>query len=107
MKSKVQPSADYWTEDVKMTSKVQPAADYGTVERKKNLETRLCYLWWAEKQREKWQNSFKNEEVLQSTALSIFTFGSDGAIPARALFKKAKQMATLPDQPNGIVNVFP
>ena len=30
MKSKVQPAADYWTDDVKMTSKVQPAADYWT-----------------------------------------------------------------------------
>ena len=26
MTSKVQPAADYWTDDVKMTSKVQPAA---------------------------------------------------------------------------------
>ena len=28
MTAKVQPAADYWTDDVKMTSKVQPAADY-------------------------------------------------------------------------------
>ena len=34
-----------------MTSKVQPAADYWTVDRE-NLGTRLCYIWWAEKQRE-------------------------------------------------------
>ena len=40
-----------------MTSKVQPAADYWTVDRE-NLGTRLCYFWWAEKQREKWRNSF-------------------------------------------------
>ena len=33
-----------------MTSKVQPATDYWTVDRE-NLGTRLCYIWWAEKQR--------------------------------------------------------
>ena len=55
-------SKNYWTIDVKMTSKVQPAADYWTVDRE-NLGTRLCYIWWAEKQRAKWQNSFKNEEI--------------------------------------------
>ena len=60
MTSKVEPSKNYWTIDVKMTSKVQPAADYWTVDRE-NLGTRLCYIWWAEKQRVKWRNSFKNE----------------------------------------------
>ena len=35
MMSKVQPAADYWTDDFKMTSKVQPAADYWTVDEKK------------------------------------------------------------------------
>ena len=29
---------------------VQPAADYWTADRE-NLGTRLCYIWWAEKQR--------------------------------------------------------
>ena len=58
--SKVEPSKNYWTIDVKMTSKMQPAADYWTVDRE-NLGTRLCYIWWAEKQRAKWRNSFKNE----------------------------------------------
>ena len=24
---------------------------------------RLCYIWWAEKQRAKWRNSFKNGEI--------------------------------------------
>ena len=33
-----------------ITSKVQPTADYWTVDRE-NLGTRLCYIWWAEKQR--------------------------------------------------------
>ena len=50
MTSKVQPAENYWTDDVKMTPKVQPAADYWTVGRE-NLGTRLCYFWWAEKQR--------------------------------------------------------
>ena len=50
MTSKVQPVENYWTDDIKMTSKVQPAADYWTVDRE-NLGTRLCYIWWAEKQR--------------------------------------------------------
>ena len=62
--SKVQPSADYWTDDVKMTSKVQPAADYWTINQK-NLGMRLCYLWWAEKQRAEWRNSFTNGEVFK------------------------------------------
>ena len=48
MTSKVQPAADYWTDDVKITSKVQPAANYWTVARKK-LGTRLWYFCWAEK----------------------------------------------------------
>ena len=62
MTSKVQLAENYWTNDVKMTSKVQPAADYWTIDRE-NLGTRLCYIWWAEKQRAKWRNSFKNEEI--------------------------------------------
>ena len=62
MTSKVQPVENYWINDVKMTSKVQPPADYWTVDRK-NLGTRLCYIWWEEKQRAKWRNSFKNEEI--------------------------------------------
>ena len=33
-----------------MTSKVQHAADYWTIDWE-NLGTRLCYFWWAEKQR--------------------------------------------------------
>ena len=45
-----------------MTSKVHPAADYWTVYRE-NLGKRLCYFWWAEKQRAKWRNSFKNWET--------------------------------------------
>ena len=59
MTSKVQPAENYWTDDVKMTSKVQ--SDYWTVDRE-NLETTFCY-WRAEKQRAKWRNSFKNEEI--------------------------------------------
>ena len=53
MTSKVQPGANYWTDDVKMTSKVQSAADHWTVDRKKKLVTSLCYIWWPEKQRAK------------------------------------------------------
>ena len=49
MTSKVEPSENYWTIDVKMTSKVQPTADYWTVDRE-NLGTRLCYIWWEEKE---------------------------------------------------------
>ena len=60
MTSKVEPSKNYWTIDVKIMSKVQPAADYWTVDRE-NLGTRLRYIWWAEKQRAKWRHSFKNE----------------------------------------------
>ena len=40
MTSKVEPSKNYWTIEVKMTSKVQPAADRWTVDRE-NLGTRL------------------------------------------------------------------
>ena len=35
MTSKVQPTENYWTHDVKMTSKVQPTVDYWTVDWKK------------------------------------------------------------------------
>ena len=49
-------AADYWTDDVKMTSKVQPVD-------RENLGTRLCYFWWAEKQKAKWRNSFKDGEI--------------------------------------------
>ena len=50
MTSKVESTENYWTNDVKMTSKVQPATGYWTVDQE-NLGTRLCYIWWAEKQR--------------------------------------------------------
>jgi len=43
MTSKVQPNADYWTIDVKMTWTVQPDADYWTIDQE-NLGTRLGYL---------------------------------------------------------------
>ena len=43
MMSKVQPTADYWTSDVKMMSKVQPTADYWTIDQE-NQGTTLCYL---------------------------------------------------------------
>ena len=56
-----------------MTSKVQAAADYWTVDQQ-NLETRLCYIWWAEKQRAKWQNSFKKEEMLWMNNNAIIEF---------------------------------
>ena len=46
MTSKVEPSENYWTIDVKMTLKVQPAADYWHVDGE-NLGTRLCYIWWV------------------------------------------------------------
>ena len=55
MTSKVEPTENYWTNDVKMTSKVQPAAGYWTVDRG-NLGTRSCYFWWAE-------NKERNDET--------------------------------------------
>ena len=67
-------SKNYWTIDVKMTSKVQPAADYWTVDRE-NLGTRLCYIWWAEKQRAKWRNSFKNEKIFWMNNKAMIEFG--------------------------------
>ena len=57
-----------------MTSKVQPAADYWTVDRE-NLGTRLCYTWWAEKQKAKRRNSFKNEEMFWMNGKAIIEFG--------------------------------
>ena len=74
MTSRVEPTENYWTNDVKMTSKVQPAADYWTVDRE-NLGTRLCYIWWAEKQRAKWWNSFKKEEIFWMNNKGIIEFG--------------------------------
>ena len=57
-----------------MTSKVQPAADYWTVDRE-NLVTRLCFIWWAEKARAKWRNSFKNGEIFWMKTKAIIEFG--------------------------------
>ena len=57
-----------------MMSKVQPAADYWTVDRE-NLGTRLCYIWWAEKHRAKWQNSFKKEEIFWMKNKAIIELG--------------------------------
>ena len=74
MTSKVEPTENYWTNDAKMASKVQPAADYWTVDRE-NLGTRLCYIWWAEKQRAKWWNSFKKEEIFWMNNKAIIEFG--------------------------------
>ena len=74
MTLKVQPAADYWTDDDKMTSKVQLAADYWTVDWE-NLGTRLCYFWWAEKQRAKGRNAFKNEEIFWIKYKAIIEFG--------------------------------
>ena len=74
MTSKVEPSENCWTIDVKMTLKVQPAADYWTVDGE-NLGTRLCYIWWAEKQRAKWRNSFKNESIFWMNNKAIIEFG--------------------------------
>ena len=50
-----------------MTSKVQPAADYWTVDLE-NLGTRLCYFWWAEKQRAKFCRS---RRVLSTLAFGL------------------------------------
>ena len=47
MMSKVQPTADYWTDDVKMISKVQPAADYWTVDQK--ARGRDCVIFGEQK----------------------------------------------------------
>ena len=57
-----------------MMSKVQPAADYWTVDQE-NLGTRLCYFWCTEKQREGWQNSFKNGEIFWMNNTAIMEFG--------------------------------
>ena len=57
-----------------MTPKVQPTADYWTVDQE-NLRTRLCYFWWAEKQRAKWQNSFKNGKIFWMNNEAIIEFG--------------------------------
>ena len=74
MTSKVQPAENYWTDEDKMTSKVQPAADYWTVDRE-NLRKTLCFIWWAEKQRAKWRNSFKKEEIFWVNNKAIPGFG--------------------------------
>ena len=48
MTSKVQPAADYLSDDVKMTSKEQSAANYWTIERKKN-QRRDCVIFVIKK----------------------------------------------------------
>ena len=74
MTSKVERIENYCTNDVKMTSKVQHAADYWTIDRE-NLGTRLCYIWWAEKLRAYWWNSFKKEEIFWMNNKAIIEFG--------------------------------
>ena len=44
MTSKVQPAADYLSDDIKMTSKVQSTANYWTVEWKKNGDEIVLFL---------------------------------------------------------------
>ena len=51
MTSKVQSSADYWIDDVKMPSKVQPAADYWTVAQKKTWG-QDCVIFGEQKNKE-------------------------------------------------------
>ena len=62
-----------WPNIVSMTSKVQPAADYWTADQE-NLGTRLSYVWCAEKQREKWGNSFKKGETFWMNNKAIIEF---------------------------------
>ena len=48
MMSKMQPTADYWTDDIKMTSKVQSAAEL--LNRwQKNPGEEIVLLWWEER----------------------------------------------------------
>ena len=63
----------YWTNNVKWPQTVQPAAGYWTVDQE-NLGMRLSYFWWAEKQIAKWQNSFKNREILWVNKNAIIEF---------------------------------
>ena len=42
---------------------------------KRSLGTRLCYFWWAEKQRAKWRSSLKNGEMFWINNTAIIEVG--------------------------------
>ena len=63
MVSKVQPAENYW-QNQWLQKDIKSAAHCRLINRwPRKPGTRLCYIWWAEKQRAKWQNSLKNEEI--------------------------------------------
>ena len=92
-------SLSYLTTDVKSAARCRllnpwrqndvKSTDW-TVDRE-NLGTRLCCFWWAENQRAKLRNSFKNGEIflMNNKAIIVFAFRriwrilqfSEGAIP--------------------------
>ena len=70
MRSEVLPAANYWTDDVKSAA----CCRLLNVDRE-NLGMRLSYVWWEEKQRAKWRNSFKNGEIVWMNNKAIVEFG--------------------------------
>ena len=72
MTSKEQPTADYWTDDIKMLSNVQPAADFWTVDQ----ETwgRGCVIF-DEQKNKKLMFSFKSLKIIWINNKAIIEFG--------------------------------
>ena len=60
----------YWTNDVKSAA---PCRLLNRWPRKPGDKVML--FWWAEKQRAKWRNSFKNEEIFWMNNKAIIEFG--------------------------------
>ena len=75
MTSKVQSSADYWTDDVKITSKVQPAVQLFEPLTEKTWERDCVIFWWSGKQRAKWRNSFKNGGIFWMNNKAVIEIG--------------------------------
>ena len=82
------PHYNYWINDVKSAARrkllnqwrqndIKSAARCRLLNRwPRKPGLRLCYIWWAEKQRAKWWNSFnKKEEIFWMNNKAIIEFG--------------------------------
>ena len=58
----------------KWRQKPNPPADYWTFDQE-NLGTRLSCIWWVEKQRAKWPNSFTKGEINWMNNKAVIEFG--------------------------------
>ena len=70
MTSKVQPAENYWTDDVKSAACCRLLNRWP-----RKPGDKVVLFWWAEKQRAKWRNSFKNVKIFWLNSKAIIEFG--------------------------------